>query len=136
MIRTFFSASLVVAVLTFAGSTSAAPDPADQGAALLVAQCRVFIRISDSEFPTATASDNLTAGYCAGYITGVNDAMAASNPTRYKSTACMPKGILSGELIRAFVKQVDAHPKLLYTDKLTGLVAAWAFAYPCSKPAG
>lgn len=136
MIRVFTSAGLVAAALMFAGSTLAAPQSADEGAALLVAQCRVFIRVSNSQSPNAAEGDDMTAGYCAGYITGVNDAMMASNPERYKSVVCMPKDVVSGDLIRAFVEQVDAHPKLLYTDKLTGLVAAWAFAYPCPRPGG
>lgn len=112
-------------MLALAGSANA-----QRSASKLASDCRIAVRYMDSS-SSAPASDFVSGIGCVAYVAGWFDLVANSTYALDNNKAVnvqFAEGVTVGQIVRVFVKYVDAHPeeenKPAYGVLLNAVVAA------------
>lgn len=72
------------------------------------------------------------ASYCFAYVTGVHDAVRAYESWLNLREFCAPTRVAQGELRRAFVSYLDAHPADGAGEAASVVVVALKIRFPCT----
>ena len=84
-----------------------------------------------------SCKDEDLALYCIGYIVGVYDAGEVLDPASDKRrwvdgwTACVPDGVLAGQLVEVVKKWLREHPAEWHYEADSLVAAALQEAFPC-----
>jgi hypothetical protein len=94
----------------------------------LVSGCQKVERFQDPQnIAKAEFVDFIEAGGCLGYIEALHDA------STFIPGFCIPRGVVTGDLVKIILKYAADHPEMLHESKATGAIVAIAAAFPC-KP--
>lgn len=74
------------------------------------------------------------ASYCFAYVAGVHDSVRAYEAWLNLREFCAPSRVPQGELRRAFVEYLFAHPGDLGAEAASVVVVALKSRYPCVAP--
>jgi len=93
----------------------------------LASACRLYASLTDKTPGTSDSDKYMQAGFCMGYMAGfAHAASLASAPD-----LCMPESINLSEVVKAFLKYVDAHPEELQLSAKVTVPHALKMAFPC-----
>lgn len=127
---------LVCSLLTLA-VPSAAKEPWDwhgDGNSLLNF-CNYELQLYDGV--EISAADQVKAGFCTGFITGVGDLNTTLNEIQKDKNAgfvgspCMPTGVTTGQVVRVVVKFLKDNPENLHMPAAALTIGAIRKAFPC-----
>lgn len=91
-------------------------------------QCPVALDIDKAGAP----EDVLKAMHCVGYVAGLNDASRLHQGLFKHELYCMPEqGLESGQVVRIFLKWLEAHPEDLHETARGLFISAMRDAFPC-----
>ena len=95
-------------------------------------------RQSATDLLKACTSSRLTAGgrerrrYCAGFVSGVEEAVRLSNRTgRLPASACPPQQVTARSLAQTYIDYLAKRPEELSKSAVDVAVSALSRAYPC-----
>lgn len=89
----------------------------------LAANCEHFRNCERSA--TCTNEDLSGFGMCAGYISGVSDAV--------HEDICIPTEVETGQIVKTVIKWMDENPNLLHHDANTIVLKALNAGFPCTR---
>jgi hypothetical protein len=72
------------------------------------------------------------ASYCFAYVAGVHDTVRAYEAWLNLREFCVPRHVPQGELRRAFIDYVAAHPDTASGEAASVVVVALKVRYPCT----
>jgi hypothetical protein len=130
---------IAVAVLLCLALSACAGAQTTTGADI-ISKCKQAVRDVDNDTsvdkPPVKSFD---VGFCFGFIDGANSAQqvwAASDKANHRNHAmsyCFPDAVTNGEMLRVFVKYLDAHPEVLHEPAALLYIEAMRKAFPCEK---
>ncbi len=79
--------------------------------------------------------EEFSAGYCIGYVDGIDEMTNMINITREpsKRAFCRPENATTRQIVRVVYKYLEDHPEELHEDAYFLAIKALQNAFPCKK---